>query len=279
MPDAISPADELKVLKQTLEENQTKSAELAKGSEHLKAQIADLEKTVKEVDQKKKDFEKAAAGADQKKKELLVYVKREKQMLEATVPHATIQAAKEKADNALTALDGLVTKAATEARTKATELGTARATTAAKQADFNRVAGRAAANDEIFKDLAALRAAADKMSAANNLSKMYFLVLVMEERLGQLDLLTPAEQERQLNVAGAALAAAAEAERTAREASDAATEKETQARKDLETARAKSRQATLDAIPEGAGNDSLTNGRGTPQPANPETPAAAKSPD
>lgn len=278
MPDAISPADELKVLKQTQEENQTKAAELAKGSEHLKAQIADLEKTVKEVDQKKKDFEKAVAGADQKKKELLAFVKREKQMLEATVPHATIKAEKTKADDALKKLDEKVETAATQAREKAVKLGEARTATAATQADFNTVAGRAAANDEIFKDLVALRAAADKQSAANNLSKMYFLVLVMEERLGQLDLISPAEQEQQLNAAGAALAAAAEAERTAKEASDAATGAEKQARKDLETARSRSRQATLDAIAGGAGNDSITNGRSAPPPGSPETPAAAESP-
>jgi chromosome segregation ATPase len=278
MPDALSPADELEVLKQTLDENQTKASELARGSERLKAQIADLEKTVKEVDQKKKDFEKAAAGADQKKKELLAYVTREKQMLEATVPAATIKAEKKKADDALKALEKDVKDAAAKARDKATELGTAKAATAAKQADFNKIAGRAAANDEILKDLTALRAAADKQSAANNLSGMYFVVLVMEERLAQLELISPADQEQQLNEAGTALAAAVEAERTAKEAFDAATEKEKQARKDLDTARAKSRQATLDSISEGTRNDSAAAARNVPPSAKPEQPIPAEPP-
>jgi len=254
MPDATTPAEELELLKQSLNDNQANAAELAKESERLKAQIADLDKTVKEVDQKKKDFEKAAAGADQKKDELLAYVAREKLMIEAAISEAAVVAEKKKTDEAQKALEVALTNAGTDAGVKATALTAAKKTTAEKQAAFGKIAGRAAANDDIFKDLAKLRAAADNQSSANNLARTYYLVLVIEERLGELDLIAPAAHAQQLNAAGKALAGAAEAERAAKEASDAAAQIEKQARKDLETFRTKSRQATLDAIQEGAGN-------------------------
>lgn len=269
MPDTKLPADELAQLKQDLEGKQNATSELAKEVDRLKAQIADLTKTVGDIDQKTSAYEKAVAATGDQVKVLTDYVKTEKGMLKCALPASAVTDVEDKKTAALKSLEDLKTKL-TDAIKKATEAdkayGAAKDATAAAQAAYKAIAELPGANAEIVKDVTALRVAADKQGAVNSFGRQYFLVLVMEDRLGAINALTPEEYKKQLNEAGSALASASDAQTTAKDTLDAAVAAQKQAQKDLDDARAKWRQETLDSIP------------ATPSPAAATPPPAAAAP-
>ena len=215
MPDTKLPADELAQLKQDLEGKQNATSELAKEVDRLKAQIADLTKTVGDIDQKTSAYEKAVAATDDQVKVLTDYVKTEKGMLKCALPATAVTDVEEKKADALTSLADLKTKL-TDAIKKATEAdkayGTAKDATAAAQAAYKTIAELPGANTEIVKDVTTLRVAADKQGAVNSFGRQYFLVLVMEDRLGAINALTPEEYNKQLNDAGTAVSQASAAQ-------------------------------------------------------------------
>jgi phage shock protein A len=252
MPDTKLPADELAQLKQDLEGKQNATSELAKEVDRLKAQIADLTKTVGDIDQKTSAYEKAVAATGDQVKVLSDYVKTEKGMLKCALPASAVTDVEDKKTAALKSLADLKTKL-TYATKKASEAhktyGAAKDATVAAQAAYKAIAELPGANAEIVKDVTALRVAADKEGAVNSFGRQYFLVLVMEDRLGAISALTPEEYKKQLNDAGTALTQASDAQITAKETLDVAVAAQGQAQKDLDDTRAKWRQATLDSIP------------------------------
>ena len=166
-------------------------------------------------------------------------------------------------------LRGLETTLA-EATKKAVDagkaFGKAKDDTTAAQVAYTTIADLAAANTNAINDLKGLRMAADKQAAANSLGRQYFLVLIMEDRLATIKVLTPEEYENQLNNAGKALDSASKAQTTAKDKLDLAVADQKQAQKKLDDKRAKWRQETLDQIP------------ATPSPAGATPPPAAAAP-
>lgn len=258
MSDATSPAEELQKLEDELEANQ-------KDAERLKAEIAGLKKTAGEVDQKTKDLEKAADDLNARKADLDHFVTREKKMLEEIVDKDAIQKLKKAATDALDALKGKIETAATDVQKASDALAAAKKVTAEKQAAFNKVTAIPATNAEILKDALSLRDKANEAGKANSFSQMYFLVLVLADRLDKLDLTTPAEYTKKLNQAAADLTAASNAERAAKEALDDAVAAQKEAQKNFDDKRAKWREETLKLIPAG-------NGAAPARPSAPSTP-------
>jgi len=266
MPDATSPDDALAELEKQLTENQ-------KTADRLKAEIADQKKIAGDVDQKEKDFTKAADDLAKQKKVFDDFVVREKKMLEATVDKNAIQALKKAALDELKGLADKVTDAANAVQAAEKALADAKAATASKQADFDKLAGVPAANAAILKDAASLLDKANNEGKANNFSRMYFLVLVLEDRLKQLDLTAPDDYTKALNQAAADLTAAGNAERAAKTALDAANAALKEAQKNFDAKKASWRDDALKQIP--AGNGASAQARAAAPP--PPPPAAGGS--
>jgi predicted nucleic acid-binding Zn-ribbon protein len=252
MAAAILPVDELAQLKQDLEEKQNDTSKLAKEMDQLKARIADLSKTVSDIDQKTSAYEKAAAGTSDQLKNLTAYVETGKTMLKAALDEKSITEIQGKKTAALQKLADLkagLSDATKKAGDADTAYSNAKDTTTAAQAAYKVIADLPTSNADVIKDLAGLRAAADKQGAANNLGRQYFLILVMEDRLNAIKTLTPEEYKKQLNDAGSALAEASGAQSTTKDDLDAAVGAQKQTQKDLDDATAKWRQETLDSLP------------------------------
>jgi chromosome segregation ATPase len=247
MPD--KPADQLAKLKDDLAANQSKSADLGKEADRIKAQISDLSKAVTDIDAKATAFDKALKDVTQRQKELDNYIKTKKQMLEAALPNkADVVKAKQDAQQKLADLAKKVRDLTNAAIAKEKAWNDAKADNAKKQTAYTSAANLGTENDATLKDLTSLQAAADKEGTGNQLSKMYFHVLLMEEVLKKLNLPSSADYQKTLNQAANDAAAAAVAERTAKEAMDQANADRQQAQKDLDDARAKWRQQTADSL-------------------------------
>ena len=206
------PADKLSELRQELEGKESENSKLAKKIEQLKAQISDVSKTVGDIDQKTSAYEKAAGAIGDQVKDLTEYVRTEKTMLKAALPANIVTDVENKKSAALQKLANLKTKLDTATTTAAnadTAHGTAKNVTAAAQVAYKAIADLPDANAAILKDLTELRRAADKQGAANSLVRQYFLILVMEDRLGTIKALAPDDYKKQLNEAGSGLASAA----------------------------------------------------------------------
>jgi chromosome segregation ATPase len=246
MAASTSPAEELTQLKQDLADKQSEV-------DHLKAQVADLSKTADDIGQKTKAYPQSAADAvNDQVKALTGYVKTEKAMLKAALPQDAVTDVETKKSKALDNLKGLkakVDQAASDVVKANTAYAAALDKVTASQAAYQAIAGIPAANTDILKDLAALRTAADKLGAANSLARQYFDVLLMEDRLGALNVLSANAYTAKLNDAGSALAAASQDAAKAKDAQATAVQAQQSAQKDLDDARAKWRQETLDSIP------------------------------
>lgn len=240
----ISPAAELAALKQEAEQK-------GKDVEVLKARIAELTKTVSDLDKKEKEFAKAAANVEQQKQDLECFANTRKPRLEQTVAKAAIIGFKNDATANLDTLSANVTAAEGDVASAAVALDEARTVTAEKQAAFAAVTSIPESNNQVLKDLLALKADADKEDAANNLGRMYFLLLLIEDRLNELQILDPAEYMKRLNDAGSAVTAASQVEREAKATLDGNTAALKDAQKTLQDQRAKWRKEVLDKIKPG----------------------------
>jgi len=250
MPDN-SPADELAKLRNDLAANQSKVADMSKDSDRLKLQIADLAKAVADIDAKAKVFEKTSQDITMQQKDFDTYIKTKKQMLEATVPNKdAIVKAKRDALQHLVDLEQQVQDLSMKVPQQEKVWIDAKADTAKKQAAYAVAANLGAANDAVLKDLSSLKSAADKEGSDNRVSRMYFLVLLMEDVLNKLSLPSSADYQKGLNHAANNAAAAAVADRAAKEELDKADADRQQAQKDFDDTKAKWRQQTLDAIEE-----------------------------
>lgn len=273
MLDAPTPATELEQAKRNLEDSQ-------RNAESLKAKIADLTKAVTAIDQKNKELVKAIDGVDQKRQELKDFVDRETKMLKAALPPDKIKAIeglKKAATDDLDQLKTKVTAASTKVGDATKAIAPLKAATAVKQAKFDEVAGIPALVANLLKDLTALRTAAEKEGAANNFSRMYFLVLVMGDQLSKLDanIKTPDDYAKELNDAAEAVTVAGDAERDAKKALDVANAEEQQAQKNFQAKRDTWRQEVLDKIKPGSGGGDVSTAQ---QPATPAMTTSGSQP-
>lgn len=207
----------------------------------LKAKIADLKRTAAEIEAKKKEYKKAEADVDKKKKEFDDYVDTQVKMLKPVVDVQKIEAVHKKAKDDLKKL---------EDDAKANAVDKFKFDTADKLAAYNRLLTLHAT---ILKDLAGLKTAAEKEYDANNLGRMYLLILFMNDRLNELTPTDPAAYGQALEAAALAYVQAADKEREAKDAADAAAAQDKASAKQLQDARANWRQAALESVEEGPG--------------------------
>src|SRR3984957_5136789 len=244
---ANSPADQLKEWTEKLAGAQSQNADLGTEIDRLKNQIADLNKTVSDIDQKKQVWANVIQAANQQQADLASYVKTKTTMLEATVTNPkTISDAKDTATKALSDLQDVLDKASKAAAEKQDDWTKAKAAGADATNSYSTYASLAAANDAVLKDLALVRASADQEGTANNVARMYFLVLVMTDLLKKLTLPATEDYTTELNNRASALAAACQVEKLAKIAADKAAADSAQAQKTLDAARASRRQMVLD---------------------------------
>lgn len=265
MPDATSPAEELKQLQAEFEKTQQDAA-------RLKARIADLEKTVKEVEQKTKDYEKSSAGNRKQAKELADYVDNEKKMLEAAVDEEKIAQRKAAAERALDDLEKQAAEATSRVRDLQEKADEARAKAAAARNEYDAVAQRAAANAEILKELAALQKQAEEQDRAKNHARKYFLILLMEELSEKLQLTHPEQFAAELTEAANGRAAAVKAELDAEGELEKAKAAEKEAVKKHEDSRVKWVETTLATIDQGGGISAPVPPAAAPDPPQPPSP-------
>ncbi len=264
--DVTSPDDELKKLEGDLAANQ-------KEAERLKAEIANQKKIAGDVDQKEKDLAKVTDdAAKKKKKDLDDFVTQEKTLLEATGDKQPIKDQEVQARAGLNALAADVTTAKGDVTAKETALADAKKNTAKKQADFDKVAAIPAANAAVLKDASALVDKANAEGKANNFSHMYFIVLVLEERLAQFDPIDADTYGTNLNQAATDLTKALNDERTAKEALDAANAAVKDAQKTFDAKKATWIDDALKDIPPGGTSGVAATATAEPQPPPTPTP-------
>jgi len=133
--------------------------------------------------------------------------------------------------------------------------------TAEKQAAFDELMTR---HNVILKDIGALQKLAK--DEVGNAGRVYFLVLLIKDRLAKLTPSGPAEYKKELVAAAEALRKQTGEERTAKENLDKAVETEKQLRKKLQDERATWRQRTLSQIPEGTVADKPKPAATVPSP-------------
>ncbi len=238
----MADQDQLTPLQQA-EAELAKTEKSAVEAARIKARIADIKKTNGEVEAKKKEYKKAADGVVKKKQELEKYVATQKTMLEEVVDEAAITQIK---DTARKELDDLAAtaKAAAEAVDKP------KSDTAAALADYTRLLTLHAT---ILKDLEGLQKLAGEEYDADNLSRMYLVILFMEEQLGKLVPTEVAAYGTALDAAAASYVAAADKEREAKDNRDAAAAKDKALAKQLQDLRGNWRQIARERIEEGPG--------------------------
>lgn len=263
MPAAISPAEELKQLQTELEKHQSEAVS-------LKARIADITKTAGDIEQKNKDFEKAAAAAEKSVQDLRDYADCKRKVLEAKVPKEEIAAKKKEAEDKLKALKKEADDAAKAIAGKETAVANAKAKVAEKQKAFDEVSARRAGNADLLKDIEALRGAIEKQAA--NPSRAYFLLLILLDRLEQVKLTKPEDYAKELNDAGAALADAIKAQRTAEQELEQAKTDEKEKAKAFQDEKARWIQKTLDALPAGEPAPKAPPAQQPAQPPQPPPP-------
>jgi hypothetical protein len=241
MPEeATSASEAFAALKTELKNKLAAAASGAKEIESLNARIVELTK-----------LEKIESEVIEPKKELAEFVKTAKEKLEPVVDEADITSRKEKAEAELTALEATAKSEAGKADAAAATLAAKKADTAKAQAALAKVVGKPAELKDFLKDALALRDDAKKEDTAGNLSRAYFLTLLVETQVSKLVL--PSEEEHKNALK--AVADATDAERAAKDVLDKATAVAKDAQKAHDDKKAKWRKEVLAAVPAGRGPD------------------------
>jgi chromosome segregation ATPase len=212
---AETPAQKLARLKGELGKAEADNEQLGKQAAALKGTIAELSKgvaeltkTVAEIDQRTKAWEKAAQALNQQKGEEEKYYNLKRPMLEATVPDKEfVIREKRKGEEAVAAIRERVKTLQQQETTQAQKLAAADAEAA--QQRYEAAINLAQRNDAWLKDLAALHVEAEKEDAKNNVSRMFFHILEMDDVLKKLDIPSVEEFIRRVNEAQTAAAGAA----------------------------------------------------------------------
>jgi hypothetical protein len=226
-------------------------------STFLTAQIADLKKLIGEIEAKKKDYKKIAEGTGRQVAEFKDYVTRHKAKLEKDLDAKTRDTVKAIHDDLL-------------ARIKKHDDATKK-DAAYAQAEYQKLV---TLHGTVLKDLTTLRTDADRELVANNLGRMYLLVLFMEDRVKDVEALLDGEAyAKALQTAAREYVKKLDEERKAKAAADAAAAKEKANAKELQDLRSKGRQLALAEIEEGPGKPPAApaqQGDGSsPQPTQP----------
>ncbi|HEX7317568.1 MAG TPA: hypothetical protein VF297_26945 [Pyrinomonadaceae bacterium] len=254
---AETPVQKLDRLKGELGKAEADNEQLGKQAAALKGTIteltkdvAELTKAVAEIDQRTEDWKKAAKALNERKGEEEKYYKLKRPMLEATVPDKEfVIGEKRKGEAAVEAIRERVMTLQQQEAAQTQQLAAAKANAEASQQRYEAEINLAKRNDAWLKDLVALHAEAEKEDAKNNVSKMFFLILEMDDVLKKLDIPSVEQFTRRVNEAQTASAAAAEAEQTAKDALAQTQTNLKNAQKELSAATADRRKKTLDAIP------------------------------
>jgi chromosome segregation ATPase len=256
-----TPAAKLAKLKAELEKAQSDSEKLEEQSATLQGTIAELNKgvaeltkAVAEIDQRSKAWEKALQTLNQRRGEEEKYYKLKRPMLEATVSEKdkefVVKQRKEgEAAKAVAALKDRVGKLEGQEAAQSQKLAVASAAAEQAQRRFDELAGLAQTNDKRLKELATLHADAEKEDAKNNVTRMFFLILEMEDEFKKLDLPTVKEYTDRVTEAQAAAESAKAAEKSAKVALAQTQSDLKNTRKELAAAEADRRKKTLEAIP------------------------------
>lgn len=272
MADATSPDDELKQLENDLAANQ-------KEADRLKAEIANQKKIAADVDQKEKDLAKVTDDAStKKKKDLDDFVTKQKALLESTGDKKPIEDAEKQASADLQALADDVTNAKDDVTAKETALADAKKVTAEKQKAYDDVAAIPAKNAAVLKDAAALADKANAEGKANNFSHMYFIVLVLADRLAQFVTIDAATFAQNLNQAAADLTKALNDERAAKAELDAANAAVKDAQKIFDAKKATWIDDALKNIPPGGTSGVPATVESRPEPTPNPTPVTTTPP-
>jgi len=270
-----SPENELKDLEKQLSDTQ-------RHAERLKVAVAGQKKIAGDVDQKQKDFAKVLDDIGSKKPGLDEFVTREKKMLEAAVADKEkIQTLEKDALKDLECLKGKIKEAQDKVRPLERGLDSARYATIDARKKLDDLTGVPANYATILKDAAGLLDKANAEGKANNLSRMYFLVLALEDRLKLLVRNSSDQYNKDLNAAAAELAKAEDTELSTKEALDAAIAAVNEAQKNFDARTATWVDETLKGIAKGNGGTTTATPPApatsptTPPPTNPGGSEAA----
>lgn len=248
-----TPAQQLARLKAELEQAQSDNAALDRKIDNLKSTVAELGKAVAEIEQKAKGWEQARKLLIEQRQEQEGYYKTKRQMLEATVPDKeAIARLKQDGDEAIKLLRDRAEKLREEEPDRVREYAKAQIEAAKKQRKYDAEVNLAKRNEAWLKELAALHADAEKEDEKGNISRMYFLILEMEDVLKKIDTPSVEQFTKRVNDAQTAAAQAAVAEQQAKDKLAQAQADLKKAEKDLADAEASRRKNTLAAIPEEA---------------------------
>jgi len=254
---AETPAQKLARLKDELGQAEAQNEQLGREAAALKGTIteltkdvAELTKAVAEIDQRTKAWEKAAQALNKQKGEEEKYYKLKRPMLEATVPDKDfVIREKKKGEDAVEAIRQRVMTLRQQEAAQTQQLAAAAANAEGSQKRYDAEINLAQRNDAWLKDIAALHVEAEKEDAKNNVSRMFFLILEMEDVFKKLDIPGVEEFTRRVNEAQTAAATAAAAEQTAKDALARTQSDLKDAQKELSAAAADRRKKTLEAIP------------------------------
>ncbi len=252
-PKKDSPAAELAKLNKELEEKQAAQAKADHEIDLLKSKVADLGKAVAEIDQKVKAWEKASVSIKEQQKTQKSYFDREKRELEATLSAADqklVKDARAKGQKEVADSDQKVADLQLKVASKKTALANAEAAKTATAQAYKAEVDLATKDSDLLKDLTTLHGDADKEEAKNNVLRQYFLILEGEDDLTRLDVPDVNAYAERLNNAGAAMAAASNVERLAKEELEKAQVELQTAQKDSGDAKKSRRQKTLASIQE-----------------------------
>jgi hypothetical protein len=248
---APNPGDLLLQLQQQLAAAEAQNADLAKNMARFKQQIAELAKSVSDAAQKTLAWGKALPAFAQHRRDILNHISLVLPVIDAAVTNKSeIVNAKNAGEKELADLAKAVADALGKEQQRHQEWQDARDATETRRQAYDHLAGIAAANDLLFKDLEVLRAAAEKARAANEFSLEYFWILNMEDVVAQLRLPTVTEYTNQLNDATSDLAQASGKERVAKDAEDQAASLRKQTEKQLADARTTARARVAAGIVE-----------------------------
>ena len=273
-----TPAEQLAQWTQTLGSDQSQNAGLAIDIGRLKSQIADLTITIADVGQKVGAWGQTGPAATQQQTDYAAYIKAQTAILEAELADkAAVVKVKTDALQALADAAAAVQAAQKGANDKQQSWAAAKANTAGKQAAYDSYANLGAANASVLNDLAALRTWADRDGAAHNVSRMYFLILVMADAIQKLNVPSAADYATQLNSLALDLSTAEQDEKLAKIAADSAAADSVKAQSDSDAARSTWRQKAHDSIP-GGGAAAAAAGAPAAAPAPVAAPAPPAAP-
>jgi hypothetical protein len=247
-----NPKNELEKLTALLVKKQQESTQVIADIEGIKSRITDLTKITGEIDQRVTAYEKARVGLDEQRKKSDNFFKAKKKLLEDTLPNKQkIIDKKKEGYQAIEKINGELKTLDTKIDEKQTALNNAQKTWDTNKTEYANVLDLAGSRSKALRDLQDLEKQADEEGDKDNLGRMYFYILEMEEALKKAELPTKDEYRGLLDAAATKLDQASTAHRAAKSDFDGAVAERKAKQKELDESVAARRQKTAASIPEG----------------------------